>query len=111
MFQAYYFAIFFLHRVLHSSHLVSDHFHVVVTDPLVALEGIRPDPALGVLYHVVALGVDLVADLVVGQEARCSSELSGAPLGSGRVEPGVGYVVDCEGLDKVAVNWQEEGVK
>ncbi len=63
-------------------HLVSDHVDVIVPDPLVALEGVGPHAALGVLHHRVAFPIDLMADLVVGQEARGPCELARLTLGT-----------------------------
>ena len=46
---------------------MADHGDVIEGGPLVPLLGVRPDAAGGVVDHLPALVVDLVADLVVAE--------------------------------------------
>ena len=78
--------------------LVPDHVDVIEGHPLVPLVGVGPHAAGGVVDHLPALVVDLVADLVVGEEAPGPGELPGVPaLGRG-VQPVLGRLVQGEGL-------------
>ena len=78
--------------------LVPDHGDVVEGDPLVPLVGVGPDGAGGVVDHLPALVVDLVADLVVGEESPGTSVLTRVPSLSGGVQSVLSWVGEREGL-------------
>ena len=77
--------------------LVPDHGRVVEGDPLIALEGVGSHAAVRVLDNGPALVEDVVADLVVGEEAPGSGELASRPAALG---PGVEAVVGGTGQGK-----------